>query len=166
MTIDDAFIEKWHPKYDEHDEKEYEEIILAVLKDVTGMGTISKLTFERIMNWKAARAKGYVEWKNFDKYKKAFRNALSAQEEQKVTILDDLPGVGIPIASTILHFVYPKIFPIVDFRTVETLQKGEYLDKTKRKYYFRDTSQGYNCFRHTILNIAQRCPPRSLRKID
>jgi hypothetical protein len=166
IIIDDAFIEKWHLRYCEHDEKEYERIILAVLNDITRMGTISKLTLERIVNWKAARAKGYVKWKNFGKYKKAFRTALSSWEDQKIAILDDLPGVGIPMASTILHFIYPKIFPIVDFRTVEALQKGGYLDKSKSKYRFRDTIQGYNCFRRTILNIAQRCPTRSLREID
>jgi hypothetical protein len=166
MEVSDAFIEEWHLKYDEHDEEDYREITSLVSADVSRYGAISKETFKRIVNWKAARAKGYIEWTNFSKYNKAFREALSMRDDQTVAVLDDLPGVGIPIASTILNFIYPKEFPIVDFRTVDALKKLGHLDKSKSRYYFRDTVQGYCCFRESILNILKQCPNRSLREID
>jgi hypothetical protein len=166
MIVDDAFIGKWSKKYVEQDDDEYNNILSEISKNVAETGTLSKDTLVRIINWKAARAKGYVNWKNFEKYAKAFSVALSAQENQKISIMDDLPGVGIPVASTIMHFVYPQKFPIVDFRTAETLKELGYLDKTKSTHHFRDTMSGYESFRQAILGIAENCPERSLREID
>jgi len=78
---------------------------------------------------------------------------------------DNLPGVGIPVASTILHFMYPKDFPIVDFRTIEVLQKGDYsLDKEMD--YSRETSRGYCEFREVILGIAKKYTEGDIRKVD
>lgn len=174
MIIDDAFIRKWHPQYKEHDEKGYRDIIPVVSSDIARTHTISESTFKSILNWKTARAKGFVEWKNFAKYKKGFRKALHALKGQGKTrnsrraleVLDDLPGIGIPVASTILHFACPEVFPIVDFRTVGVLQESGHLDKSKSLYHYRDTIPGYQSFRDAIANIVNQCPKRSLRQID
>jgi thermostable 8-oxoguanine DNA glycosylase len=166
MIVDDAFIGEWSKKYAEHDDDEYNNILSKISKNTSETGTISKDMLVRIINWKAARAKGYVDWRNFGKYVKTFSAALSAQEKQKISIMDDLPGIGIPVASAIMHFVYPQNFPIVDFRTVEALKEMGYLDKTKSTHHFRDTIFGYEDFRQAILGIAKKCPRRSLREID
>lgn len=165
MIVDDAFIEEWSKKYSGQDD-EYNNILSEISKNTADTGTISKDLFARIVNWKAARAKGYVDWKNFEKYAKTISVAFSAQENQKISIIDDLPGIGIPVASAIMHFVYPQNFPTVDFRTVEALKEMGYLDKTKSTHHFRDTIFGYESFRQTILGIAKKCPERSLREID
>ena len=168
IIINDAFIERWGQEYGkiEGDDKKYEEIIGKVKQDISKIGTISSKTLEEIYNWKAARAKGYVNWDNYHKYEEVFRNALQAPKDKKIEILIDLSGVGIPLASTILHFIYPKIFPIVDFRTVEVLQNAGYLEKSKSLYHFRNTIQGYGLFCSVILDIGQQNPKRSLRQID
>lgn len=168
IIIDDAFIEKWETKYDkiEGDDKEYEEIRKKIKDEISKIDTISKDTLERIYNWKAARAKGYVKWADYCKYEEVIRNALKAPNDKKIVILDDLPGIGIPVASTILHFVYPETFPIADVRTVKFLQNAGYLDKLKSYYYFRDTIQGYYSFCQAIVEISKSCPRKCLRQID
>jgi hypothetical protein len=166
--IDNAFIDKWEAEYDkiEGDDKKYEIIIEQVKEDISRTGTISKDTLEEIYNWKAARAKGYVKWGDYSKYEGAIGNSLRAPGDKKIAILDDLPGIGIPVASTILHFVYPETFPIVDIRTVEFLQNAGYLDKLKSYYYFRDTIQGYSIFCHVVKDICERLPKKRLRQVD
>jgi len=168
IIIDDVFIEYWGQKYDkiEGDDKEYGIIIEKVKQNISKIGTIQSETLEDIYNWKAARAKGYVNWDDYHKYEEVFRIALQAPKDKKIEILIDLSGVGVPLASTILHFIYPKIFPIVDFRTVEVLQNAGYLEESKSLYYFRNTIQGYGLLCSVILDIGQQNQKRSLRQID
>ncbi len=171
FTIDDTFIEKWHLKYDcskvGNDEKEYKDIIENVSGEISQNGTLSKEIFKKIYNWKAARALHYVDLTKFDNYKEVIKQATAhALENPEETLieLDNLNGIGIPVASTILHFIYPKVFPIVDFRTIEVLQNAGYLDKSIS--YYRDSSQGYSDFRRVMLEIAQKYSNEDLRKVD
>lgn len=64
-----------------------------------------------------------MQWDNFGIYENCFVKILqdSCDDGRKIEMLDDLPGIGIPVASAILHFIKPDRFPIVDFRTVEAL---------------------------------------------
>lgn len=160
--IDDAFIGKWHPQYDqsEHDEKEYQKIVADVSKEVPKIHTISKSTFERILNWKAPRVKHFVKLEEFDDYAKGIKQALQASEERKLAILDDLDGIGVPVASTILHFIYPRSFPIMDVRTAEVLYFLGYIKSKQRD------QKRYVPFRFAILGIQQQYPQWSLREID
>ena len=162
FTVDDAFIGRWECQYDstEHDEEEYQKILRAVSADVARMHGISKPTFVQILDWKAPRVKGKVNWKQFDSYRKAFRRCLETPDEGKLTILTDLDGIGPPVASTILHFVYPERFPIMDVRTVEALYHAGYLESKQRD------SARYVPFRQAMLAIAQRHADWSLRQID
>lgn len=162
LVIDNTFVEEWHPKYDkiENDQEEYEAIITKVSNDLSQKGTISKETFIRILDWKAARVKGIVRLNEFDTYEKAFRECFKASNGEKLAILDDLYGIGVPVASTILHFMYPQYFPIMDIRTVETLHYMGYI-----KLKARDQKR-YVSFQSTILTIARDYPKWSLRQID
>ncbi len=169
--VNDDFIRHWEPRYDQiaHDEFDYQNLIQRVIEEVLDICSISSDTFRRIYNWKAPRARHYVRWNNFNIYENAFRNVLQLpdeQDEQKIMVLDYLPGIGIPVASTILHFMYPNVFPIVDFRTVEALQDLDCLDNQKPFYYFRDRLGGYMIFRSVIADIVQRHPHWNLRQID
>ena len=118
-VIDNDFIRKWEAEYDkiEHDEGNYQCLIAKVREEVRRIGTLSRGIIEEIYNWKAPRAKGYVEWEKFGIYENSFRETLRALENQKIAILVKRRGIGIPVASTILHFIYPNTFPIVDVRT-------------------------------------------------
>lgn len=172
LVIDDSFIEKWYLKYDclnvGGDDADYIQIIKDVEEEVSKIGTLSEKIFRKIYNWKAARAMHHVNFSKFDDYEKAFKQAMiDALKSPKKTIenFDDLPGVGIPVASTILHFIYPKDFPIVDFRTIEVLKEADYsLDKSMG--YYRDTSKGYCEFRDVTLNIAKKYTKGDIRKVD
>ena len=168
IPIDDGFIRYWEAKYDEieNDENTYQQIILQVKKEVHKSQTLSRSTTEEIYNWKFPLAKRSVEWREFAKYEDGFRRALQATEEQKIAILDDLPGIGISLASTFLHFMYPKSFPIIDVRTVDTLQHFGYLDKSKSLYRFRDTAAGYGIFRGVIASIVRQNPIWTIRQVD
>jgi thermostable 8-oxoguanine DNA glycosylase len=162
INIDDAFIEKWHPKYDklEGDDEDYKTIIAKVSNELPQKGTISKDTFIDILDWKAARVKGIVRLNEFDTYEKAFRKCFKAPNDEKLAILDELYGIGVPVASTILHFMYPQSFPIMDIRTVETLHYADYIESRARD------QKRYIPFRATILTIAKNYPKWSLRQID
>jgi hypothetical protein len=56
FQIDDAFIAKWHPKYDEteNDESEYQKLVAQVSEEMRSSGTIGKQTFLDIWRWKGA----------------------------------------------------------------------------------------------------------------
>lgn len=162
LSIDDTFIEKWHPRYDEieDDEEKYRMTIIKVSNEFSQKGTISKETFIDILNWKAPRVKGIVKLNEFDIYEKAFRKCFKAPNEEKLAILVKLYGIGIPVASTMLHFMYPQSFPIMDIRTVETLYHAGYIESKARD------QKRYIPFRSAILTIANNCPRWSLRQID
>jgi hypothetical protein len=91
----------------------------------------------------------------------AINDVLLAPDENKVGILLSLPGVGVPVASTILHFLYPERFPIMDVRTAEVLYFSAKLIKSKQR-----DSNNYDPFRVAIMNIHQKCSGCSLREID
>ena len=160
--VDDNFVKKWHPLYDDSDIGgdyfEYEEIIKKVSTEIS-QGTISKSTFIDILDWKAPRVKGIIKLDNFDYYAKAIKKALEPPENHKLTILDDLYGIGVPVASTILHFIYPSLFPIMDIRVAEVLYYSGYLKAKSR------TQNNYNNFRRVILNISQQSQ-YTLREMD
>lgn len=162
FKIDDAFIKEWHPRCDEfaHDEQEYQAIIRKILSELKEGGNISKDTFIRILNWKAPRVKGIVKLDEFEVYAKTIRQALQAPEDRKLEILVGLYGIGVPVGSTILHFIYPDRFPIMDIRTAETLHYAERIESKQRDL------KRYPPFCSVILDIRQKHPRCSLRQID
>lgn len=163
IVIDNDFIKKWSPQYDEpnigDDYSEYEDIIKKVSEEFSQTGTLSKEIFKKIYNWKAARALHYVDLTKFDDYAESIRKAIHAPEDHKLSILDDLYGIGVPVASTILHFIYPSVFPIMDIRVTQALYYNGYL---KAKTI---TPNNYVNYRKKILDIQQesKC---TLREID
>ncbi len=158
IVIDDNFIKEWHPKYDKPeiggDYAEYENLIEEVSR-----GTISKTIFIHILDWKTPRVKGIIKLDNYDDYAEGIKHALQAPEDRKLSILDDLYGISVPVASTILHFIYPSSFPIMDIRVAEVLYYSGYLTAKSR------TQSNYVKFRRVILNVARQSKG-TLREID
>ncbi len=161
-TINDSFIQQWHPLYDttENDEQDYQDIIRDVKREVSAKGTITKPVFIRILEWKAARLKGIVKLNQYDTYAETIRSAIQSPEKYKLTMLTSLYGIGVPLASTILHFIYPEDFPIMDIRTAEVLHCGHYIESVQRD------EKHYPPFRAAILGIKRQYPQWSLRQID
>ena len=144
----------------------YQSLVKTAQEEVSELGTISRPTFERIYDWKAARARRHVQWKKFHMYDAALRKALRESNDRKAETLVGLPSLRMPVASTLLHFIYPKRFPIVDYRTVEALQHLDCLDGSRSRYFFRDTIAGYRVFQRVMLNIVRERQKWSLRQID
>ena len=162
MKIDSTFIEHWAPEYDKiaPDEPEYLSLIERVNQEIKNHKSIPPETLERIINWKSPRAKGTIKWTNYDIYSNAFRETLYPQNPAKMALLVRLPGFGAPVASTILHFIFPDVYPIYDFRTVEVLNRFGYL-KSKTVSPSR-----YPEFQKAIQEIRTRLPHYTLRDID
>jgi len=162
LKIDHNFVSIWHPRYEEiaNDEIEYRSLITIVKKEIEQKGTISKETFIRILNWKSPRVKGIVKLNDYSIYEKGIADAYSAEEDHKLGILIRLHGIGSPVGSTILHFMYPNSFPIIDIRTVETLYHAGRIES-----YLTDFTH-YTPFRTEIKKISLESPEFSLREID
>jgi len=156
MDIEE-FIDKWSNI--DVDEYEYNNIIKLVKNDIETENTITESTFERIINWKSARSKGYTRKREYEEYKNTFTEILTT--ENKLGQLKKLYGIGVSIASCILHFIYPDDYPIVDVRTVEALQLLGYIDKDVK----RDTIKGYHTYRSIIFELSKKVK-RNLREID
>jgi len=159
--IDDDFIRAWHPKYDETecDEPEYKRIANKINPEIQNLHTLTKETFTDILDWKSPRVKGRIEWENIRMYLDALRKCLEASGMEKMKILIALQGIGVPVASTFLHFLYPSSFPIIDRRTVDVLRYFGYI-----RHKSIDIKR-YPSFWQAILSIREYSQ-YSLREID
>ena len=173
--MDKAFVTKWEPEYDriEGDDPDYAEIVRTLRKEIASKGTISKRTFKQLYNWKAARARRSIHWDQFRPYQRMIgqaaikiRKNADNNTEDVIESLDELPGVGVPVASTIAHFLSPRKMPVVDFRTVQVLKDMGYLNRKKSDHYFKGTYEGYGIFRTVMLGLAKKHTKGSLRVLD
>lgn len=162
LKIDHSFISTWHPRYDEiaNDEAEYKSLVTLTNTEIREKGTISGQTFIRILNWKSPRVKGIVRLNEFGVYEKGISAAYCAEENEKLKTLLRLHGIGAPVGSTILHFIYPNSFPIIDVRTTETLHHAARIASSST------ASSHYATFRSEMLNIARENSCFTLREID
>lgn len=162
MRIDFRFVKEWEPKYDviASDQKEYLALVNNVSQDISTSQSIRLETFERIINWKSPRAKGRIQWDKYNTYQKVFQSVFNNQQEDKMRELVGLPGIGPPIASTILHFIFPDDFPIYDFRTVEALN---YFGYSKNK---TASLSHYQEFQKTLKEVRANLVHYTLRQID
>ena len=160
--IDDQFIHAWHPRYDEteNDEPEYRRLLNKVSSELGSDGTLTLQTFTEILNWKSARVKGRIDWSAFERYTKAITKCQHTSGMERMNLLVDLPGIGAPVASTFLQFMYPSSFPIIDRRTVDVLRHFGYIE-----YKSTGIAQ-YPAFMMAVLAIQDQHPKWSLREID
>lgn len=162
-TINIDFINEWEKQYDIHetDEEEYKSILNQTRLEIEQAKLISKKTFASILDWKSPRLKGIVK---LNDYESIYNPVLKAcfeeiSNENKIRKIISLYGISIPTGTTILHFVYPDIFPIMDIRTAETLYSFGYLKHKSR------TENNYSEF-YRILHQLKNDTAMSFRKID
>jgi hypothetical protein len=85
-------------------------------------GAYSYEDFLTVVRWKSARAVPRAERNAPDAVEHATRAAFASTDEvTRVTHLLTLDGVGVPVASALLHFAFPERYPILDFRALHTL---------------------------------------------
>ena len=161
-NIDDGFIEKWSLKFDAgpRGEERYLGLISKVNAEIRAKGYLTKPTFIEIVNWKSPRVRPIFEKGDFRIYKKGIVKCLSLKDDDKLPSLMELPGIGAPIGSTILHFIFPDRFPIMDVRTCEALYGLGYIQSKARD------EKRYPAFRGAILEIQKRHCRYTLRQID
>jgi hypothetical protein len=85
-------------------------------------GCYTREDFVTVCVWKTSRSRSKVEHNDADAVGQATRRALgSGDEHERMAALIELEGVGVPTASTLLHFAFPEDYPILDMRALESL---------------------------------------------
>jgi hypothetical protein len=86
-------------------------------------GYYTKAEFMLVCRWKSQRSAGRAEANTPAEIRRATRAALApaADEDTRMNALTGLNGVGVPVASTLLHFAFPDRYPILDVRALESL---------------------------------------------
>jgi hypothetical protein len=156
------FIEKWQKEYDsiENDEPEYEDIVRSVSKEMQDSGSMRKETFIRLLRWKTPRLLGIVKLSQYQKIKPKLARAYAAPDQEKLPVLTGIYGIGVVTSATILHFMFPDKYPIMDVRTLDVLKTAGLIESTT------DSKRNYGRFRAAILEIQRKCPGKTLRDID
>lgn len=87
-----------------------------------GRGYLTKNDLVKIGDWKSPRIRRHIAKNSEEIVYEATLLALgTASVRLAPQILMALDGVGLPMASTILHWCHPDPFPILDFRALWTL---------------------------------------------
>jgi HEAT repeat protein len=95
---------------------------LALGAAVRARGHYTRDEFIEVCAWKTVRIRPKVAANSEAAVVDATGRALSAAEEEvRISALLELAGVGVPTASTLLYFVFPDDYPILDVRALESL---------------------------------------------
>lgn len=128
---------------------------------LNGSTSITEDDLRRVSLWKSDRVLS-VSQKTLDKL-----NELSAKSHIKIRdnlvkeVLEDLvisQGIGFPMASAILKFIKPTVFPIIDVRAYRALTGN-------KPYYTTYTYEKYMDYAERLTEISKRLN-RPRREID
>lgn len=85
-------------------------------------GHYTRGEFLTVCRWKTPRSTTRVEKNSAAAIRAACKTAFVAEDPAaQIKSLTELSGVGIPTASTLLHFAFPDDFPILDVRALDSL---------------------------------------------
>lgn len=85
-------------------------------------GYYTRVEFVAVCRWKTPRSAAKVALNSPAAIRSACRVAFTADRpEDQIRSLLGLVGVGVPTASTLLHFAFPERLPILDVRALESL---------------------------------------------
>lgn len=86
------------------------------------LGFYRRADFLLVVRWKSARALPQARQNSARAITSATRAAFGTEDEAaRLAHLLSLRGVGVPIASALLHCAFPSLYPILDYRAVEAL---------------------------------------------
>ena len=117
------FVDAWAARYDYGDEEE-EARLKAWLQGEFRRGRryLDKAHFVEIGRWKSRRPLRHYQSNDEDLVRQVTALAFAARRDDlRLRLLTLLDGVGVPVASTILHFAFPDRYAIMDVRAVTTL---------------------------------------------
>jgi len=115
------YSEKYDRKYLNTEDHTIEENLKRKLES---SNYITRNQFNEIGLWKSKRPKReYCSPENTEDFVKEVTGIAfdSKNERLKIEILQLLQGCSYPLASVILHFKYPDLYPILDFRALWSL---------------------------------------------
>ena len=161
--IKKEFIKRWIPDDSKNEfEKQYNKLKENVKSEISKSKTLKEETFQEIYGWKTRnRSKRHLD-SDLKLYLDAISKLLNEPSiEKKIETIAGLSGIRFPVASTVLHFVYPEDFPIIDVRTVKVLWDKGMLDRK-----LGDNMKDYTTYREKIMKIKEICKESSLRSID
>ena len=120
-----AFVEYWSARYDYRDDCRDEQRLKRWLAKQSGRKFLDKKRFRGIAMWKTPRGKDHYEANSDGFVRRVTEEAFQASDDRlRLHILMALDGVGVPVASTLLHFAFPDMYPILDVRALTTLTKA------------------------------------------
>jgi len=89
---------------------------------LSGQPCLSRDDYITIGRWKSKRPTKHYENNTADYVREISEIAFhTGNEKIKIEILTLLNGCNYPLASVILHFKYPNLYPIIDFRAIWSL---------------------------------------------
>lgn len=95
---------------------------LALGTTVRARGHYTRAEFVEVCGWKSVRSRPTVAANSEAAVVEATGRALATDDEEtRMSALLTLAGVGVPTASTLLYFVFPEDYPILDVRALESL---------------------------------------------
>lgn len=85
-------------------------------------GKMNVYHLSKVAIWKSGRVVGRCKKNTEEEVEKISLVSFSATSERlRIGSLMFLQGVGWPMASSILHFAFPNLYPILDFRAMNTV---------------------------------------------
>jgi hypothetical protein len=135
-----------------------------------GRAHLDKGHFVEIARWKSPRPVRHYQSNDDDLVQEVTALAFAARRDDlKLRLLMLLDGVGVPVASTILHFAFPDEYPIMDVRAVATLRRfGLWTQPTRSWFDVEDWQVYVRLMRQhaTRLDVTLRELDKALWKAD
>ena len=95
----------------------------AVGRAARAAGYLTKAQLITLMKWKASRITHYARSTDHHYLRTVTQASFSSRNDRfRIESLTLLRGVNWPMASTILHFVFPSRYPVLDVRALWSLQ--------------------------------------------
>jgi hypothetical protein len=96
--------------------------VVAAGRSARHRGHYSRDEFLTVCEWKTSRSRLKVASNSAKRIAKTTRAAFAtADEGERMERLLSLEGVGVPTASTLLHFAFPDAYPLLDVRALQSL---------------------------------------------
>jgi len=112
----------------------YKKEFKDIHKQIKNKNFLSQYDFLRIRNYKLNLLSVADRKEVTNKTKVAFKKAKEGEHIEAIRSLQDLSGVGIPIASAILAMKFPNKYAIIDNRVL-TVMKKKARNKSEKKRY-------------------------------
>ena len=133
LALADQRDKRQKPKY-----LRQEESLIARMNEACGRGFMTKddLIATAAWKWRGARTQQLCGNNYSEDVEEISRHAFStASERLRIGALLSLEGVGWPMASVILHFVFPNIYPILDVNAMKSVGGSTHYNFAKWSSY-------------------------------